>query len=98
MSAPSRGSGKGRKGIGAGATVMVRCANPNTGERIGMSDTRRDEQARLDALHRYAILDTPPEQAFDHIVNLTAQLLRMPAAAISFIDRDRQWFKAKVGI
>jgi len=63
-----------------------------------MKHAPQDEEARLDALHRYAILDSPPEQAFDHVVGLAAQLLRMPMAAISFIDRDRQWFKARLGI
>ena len=56
------------------------------------------EAERQSALDRYAILDTGPEQAFDDIVRLAAMLCDVPAAAISFIDHDRLWFKARVGI
>ncbi len=57
-----------------------------------------DEIARIDALSRYHILDSPPETAFDDLVHLAASLCRAPFAAITFIDRDRQWVKASVGL
>jgi diguanylate cyclase (GGDEF)-like protein len=57
-----------------------------------------DEAARLAALQAYAILDTPPEQAFDDIVRLAVTLCGAPAATISLIDRDRVWFKARIGV
>ena len=47
------------------------------------------ESERLSALARYAVLDTPPEQAFDDIVRLAATLCDVPAAAIAFIDGER---------
>ena len=56
------------------------------------------EPERLAALHRYAILDTSPEQAFDDIVQLTAQLLEVPIVAVNLIDAGRQWFKSEVGL
>ncbi|MBX9748146.1 MAG: PAS domain-containing protein [Roseococcus sp.] len=56
------------------------------------------EEARLKALRSYAILDTPPEPDFDHVVQLAARLLETPIALISLLDRDRQWFKASVGL
>ena len=56
------------------------------------------EAARLEALHRYNILDTPPEQAFDDLVSLAAQICDTPIALINLIDANRQWFKAKVGL
>ncbi|MDO9502984.1 PAS domain S-box protein [Falsiroseomonas sp.] len=56
------------------------------------------EAERLAALQRYDVLDTMPEAAFDRIVRLAAQLLGMPIALVSFIDADRQWFKAKIGL
>ena len=56
------------------------------------------EAERQTALDRYAILDTMPEQAFDDIVRLAATLCDVPAAAISFIDHERLWFKARIGI
>ena len=57
-----------------------------------------DEIARVAALLRYRILDTPPDTAFDDLAHLAAALCRAPIAAITFIDQDRQWFKAKVGL
>ena len=58
----------------------------------------RREAERQAALDRYAIVDTAPEQAFDDIVRLAATLCDMPAAAISLIDHERLWFKARIGI
>jgi GAF domain-containing protein len=49
-------------------------------------------------LVRYAILDTPPEERFDRITSLAAVLFDTPMASITLVDRDRQWFKARVGL
>jgi serine phosphatase RsbU (regulator of sigma subunit) len=56
------------------------------------------EEARIAALRRYRILDTPPEEDFDDLVRLAAQICDVPIALISLVDRDRLWFKAKVGV
>ncbi len=56
------------------------------------------EEPRLQALLAYAVLDTPPEQAFDDITELAAQLFGMPVALVSLSDRHRQWFKSRVGL
>jgi two-component system, cell cycle sensor histidine kinase and response regulator CckA len=57
-----------------------------------------NEVARLEALHQYQILDTSPEQTFDDLVFLAAQICATPIALINLIDAKRQWFKAKVGL
>jgi signal transduction histidine kinase len=57
-----------------------------------------DERARLAALRRFNILDTPREQPFDDIVEIAAQVTDMPIALINLVDEDRQWGKALVGL
>jgi EAL domain-containing protein (putative c-di-GMP-specific phosphodiesterase class I)/GGDEF domain-containing protein len=56
------------------------------------------EAARLDALRKLDLLDTPPNEAFDRITRMAAQLFGLPVAAVSLTDVDRQWFKSRVGI
>ena len=57
-----------------------------------------NEEARLEILRRYAILDTFPEQDFDDLARLAALICGTPIALVSLVDRERQWFKAKVGM
>ncbi|GAA6622378.1 PAS domain S-box protein [Scytonema sp. NUACC26] len=58
----------------------------------------KNEAKRLKALHQYQILDTSPEQTFDDLAFLAAQVCATPIAVINFIDANRQWFKAKIGL
>ncbi|KMO16002.1 GAF domain-containing protein [Methylobacterium platani] len=55
-----------------------------------------EDDARLDALASYAILDTPAERGFDDIVLLACQLCQVPVSLVSLVADDRQWFKARV--
>ncbi len=57
-----------------------------------------DEAQRLAALREYRILDTAPEASFDELVRLAAYVCGTPAALVSLVDADRQWFKAKLGL
>jgi GAF domain-containing protein len=57
-----------------------------------------NEEARLVALDKYAILDTDPEQSFDDLTLLASFVCKTPIALISLIDEDRQWFKSRVGL
>ncbi|MGZ8919064.1 MAG: GAF domain-containing protein, partial [Methylobacter sp.] len=57
-----------------------------------------NENLRIQKLHEYLILDTPPEQAFDDIVSLAAHICGTPFALITLVDNEREWFKAKKGI
>ncbi len=57
-----------------------------------------DERQRLQTLESYQILDTPEEAAFDDLVKLAGRISGAPIALVSFVDRDRQWFKARLGL
>ena len=57
-----------------------------------------NEQARVIALDKYAILDTDPEQFFDDLTLLASYVCNTPIALISLVDEDRQWFKSRVGL
>jgi EAL domain-containing protein (putative c-di-GMP-specific phosphodiesterase class I)/GGDEF domain-containing protein len=56
------------------------------------------EEARLDALHKLNLLDTPPSESFDRITRMASQIFGLPISAVSLTDRDRQWFKSRVGV
>jgi EAL domain-containing protein (putative c-di-GMP-specific phosphodiesterase class I)/GGDEF domain-containing protein len=56
------------------------------------------EDMRLDALYRLDLLDTPPSESFDRITRMACQIFGLPISAVSLTDRDRQWFKSRVGV
>lgn len=57
-----------------------------------------NESRRLDKLHSYNILDTYAEDIFDDLTKMVAKLLNVPIVLVSLVDKDRQWFKSKVGL
>jgi GAF domain-containing protein len=57
-----------------------------------------DEDERIFRLRRYHILDTQPEKEFDLLTRLAASQFDVPISLVSFVDRDRQWFKSKYGL
>lgn len=71
-------------------------------EKAGLSGTPSvpapDETARLEAVHRYQILDTPQDGAFDRITSLASRLFSVPIAIVSVVDQDRIWFKSHHGL
>ena len=54
-----------------------------------------NEEQRLLALQRYQILDTPKERSFEDLVTIATALCGTRMGAVTLIDRDRQWFKAR---
>lgn len=57
-----------------------------------------NEADRIEKLDLYRILDTPPEEAFDRITRTIAEIIDVPIALVSLVDRDRQWFKSRFGL
>jgi PAS domain S-box-containing protein len=56
------------------------------------------EKERLEDLKSLNLLDTLPEKDYDNIVELAATICKVPIALISLVDKDRQWFKSKIGL
>ena len=56
------------------------------------------EQARLASLESLRILDTSPEERFDRVTRIAQRMFNVPIALVSFVDRDRQWFKSHQGL
>ena len=54
--------------------------------------------ARLSALQRFNLLDTPPEASFDRLTRVACRVLRAPIGLVSLVDRERQFFKSCVGL
>ncbi|NCT09979.1 MAG: GAF domain-containing sensor histidine kinase [Flavobacteriia bacterium] len=56
------------------------------------------ENERLKDLESYHILDTIPEEDYDNIIAIAAQICDTEISLISLIDEDRQWFKSRFGL
>ena len=61
--------------------------------------TQKEQEGlnRLAALRDFGVLDTPREREYDDIVTIATQVCGTPIALITFLDEERQWFKAAVG-
>jgi two-component system NtrC family sensor kinase len=60
--------------------------------------TPANEHERIQALQACKILDTIPEQLYDDLVKLASIICDTPISAVSLVDKDRQWFKARTGL
>ncbi len=58
----------------------------------------KNEIERQSAVERYDIFDNIQDENFDRITRLAAAVFQMPIALVSIIDRDRQWWKSRVGL
>jgi CheY-like chemotaxis protein len=62
------------------------------------SPLSENESSRLESLHSFRILGTSWEQGFDDIAHLAALMCDAPVAVIAFVDEQKVWFKAKIGL
>lgn len=60
-----------------------------------LSVVRRAE--RLAAVRRTQLLDTPPEEAFDNLTRIAAELIGAPITFISLVDETRDFYKSCYG-
>jgi serine/threonine protein kinase len=67
------------------------------GRRRAGSSPPDDEESRMQAVHRYRILDTLPDGMFDRVAMIAARVFSVPVAIVSIVDHDRIWFKTHHG-
>jgi len=57
-----------------------------------------NDDARISSLRQMTLLSTPREVDFDRITRIASKFFGTEIALITLIDRDRQWFKSRVGL
>lgn len=57
-----------------------------------------NDPKRLEVLAATALLESPPEEAFDRLTRLASDILDAPVALVSLVDSDHQFFKSQVGL
>ena len=57
-----------------------------------------NEAARLEALKRFGIMDSPSDALLDGLTQIAADLCETPIALVSLVDSNRQWFKSCIGL
>jgi GAF domain-containing protein len=57
-----------------------------------------NELSRLEEIDSYHILDTLPEQEYDDIAMLSAQICQTPISTVAIVDETRKWHKAQFGL
>ncbi|HET7768588.1 MAG TPA: PAS domain S-box protein, partial [Chloroflexota bacterium] len=60
--------------------------------------SRLADAARLAALDRTALLDSPPEETFDRYTRLATRIAGVPVSLVSLVDNRRQFFKSQQGL
>ena len=65
---------------------------------VPLNEAASNEAARLEALYQYRVVGTESDDRFDDLIRLASQICRTPIAVISFVDKDRVWFKSKLGL
>jgi len=60
--------------------------------------TPKNEKERIEAVHKFAILDTNPEERFDLLIKEAVEKLKVPMSSLTILDSDREWFKSYQGL
>ena len=57
-----------------------------------------EEQARLDAVRRYQLVDQPVQDEYDRIAFVAGAIFDTPIATVSLVEQDRVWLAACQGL
>ena len=63
-----------------------------------VADRAVHDRQRLAMVESIGLLDTAAEEPYDRISRIAAHMMSAPIATVTLIDRDRQFYKACVGI
>jgi glycogen operon protein len=88
------------QGLGRTWAALLRTSDVPADRPVAQPDSpvAPEEARRLDELYQYEILDTDPEPVFDDLTRLAANVCHTPVALLALLDRDREWFKSRVGV
>lgn len=56
------------------------------------------DPTRLKALHATGLLDSEVDEVFDRLTRLAVRLVHVPAAFISLVDAERDFYKSACGL
>jgi GAF domain-containing protein len=90
------GVARGRTNEAAAFPRQICYSHPNTN--VMKPPIPLNEHARLELLRQYDVLDTAAEPAFDEITARAAEICQTPISLLTFVDRDRAWFKSNTGL
>lgn len=82
----------------AEAVVQLSKFAARTSDEMAPASLPENEEQRLDQLLALGILDSPNEEFFDQMAARLTRIFQVPMAFIAFVDREREWFKAQVGL
>ncbi|BAO56360.1 GAF domain-containing sensor histidine kinase [Nonlabens marinus] len=57
-----------------------------------------NEKKRLQAVEKYELLDTMPEDNYDSITDIIASICQAPISLITLVDKDRTFLKSRHGV
>jgi diguanylate cyclase (GGDEF)-like protein len=60
--------------------------------------TPENDEKRIASLRDMTLLSTPREAELDRLTRIASKLFRTEIALITLVDKDRQWFKSRVGL
>lgn len=73
-------------------------AAPSSDREAAIWGTEGLDERRLLATRATGLLDTPAHAHYDRIVRMAALLTDTPIALVSLLDKNRQWFKSRIGL
>jgi GAF domain-containing protein len=82
----------------AEATIADIAAQTDRGSRPSELEEALARPERLAALREAGLLDTAPDEGFDRLARLAANVLNAPVALVSAVDRDRPYFNSCLGL